>query len=144
MVTYKNESAYSGTPNLAGNRKINATHPLYPLTEVRAAIGANAAILLGTDGAKNDATDLMLDASSIIMIFKSLNPKNYRDSEWCELSKYPGQPNGLVRVAACDAYNFKPISEKLSKILDKKKKYFIKFALNSQKDMLIVSIHANT
>ena len=136
VVTFKNLSAYEGTPPEEGKSRKIADGPLYSLAEIQALSEQPDTVMLWTRRCVDKAADLGFDASGVGGLFRELSKQDYRDSEWCE--------NGKGGVAACDAYTLSRVerieaTNKLSRIV-----YFLKFALSKTgKLVLMVSCHTS-
>ena len=134
MVTFKNLSAYEGTPPKDGESRKITGGPLYKLAEIQALAATPDAVKLWTGKCRRDVANLTLDAADVGALLQELTERDYRDSEWCD--------NGKGAWAACDAYNLRrnEYVETAGKTL--RIEYFLKFALSKTgKLVLMVSCH---
>lgn len=134
MVTFKNLSAYEGTPPKDGESRKITGGPLYKLAEIQALAATPDAVKLWTGKCRRDVANLTLDAADVGALLQELTERDYRDSEWCD--------NGKGAWAACDAYNLR--RNEYVETADKtfRMKYFLKFALSkTSKLVLMVSCH---
>ncbi len=134
MVTFKNLSAYEGTPPKYGERRKIPGGPLYKLAEIQALAATPDAVYLWTGKCRRDVANLTLDAAAVGALLQELTARDYRDSEWCD--------NGKGAWAACDAYNLRrnEYVETAGKTF--RMEYFLKFAVSKTgKLVLMVSCH---
>lgn len=134
MVTFKNLSAYEGTPPKDGESRKIAGGPLYKLAEIQALATTPDAVKLWTGKCRRDVANLTLDAADVGALLQELTERDYRDSEWCD--------NGKGVWAACDAYNLRRNEYVETAGKTYRMEYFLKFALSKTgKLVLMVSCH---
>lgn len=127
-------SEYSSNPPAESGRVKIAEGPLYDLRRVQT-LALNGGLNAWTDRCDKTIYELFGgDLDSLALLMSSLQPSNYRDSEWCT--------NGRNAWAACDAYSIRRVEWVTTAGKEIPVEYFLKFAVGKTGQLvLMVSCH---
>lgn len=113
--------------------------PIYDLAAVKEILKDADNLILATRYANQNAEDLALDTDDISQMIQQLEVNNYRNSEWCKITK---PKKNKQRVAAADSYKLRltKYNEFAHKYLSAE--YYLKFFIDQgQIRVEMISIH---
>jgi len=133
MVNFIIVSEYSGGPAPGDRVKIGGD-PLYSLERVQGLVSKAGSLFLWTTKCRRDVPNLGWVEDDVADLIRSLNPSDYKDSEWCD--------NGRGAWAACDAYVIRRREWIEAARKEMTVEYFLKFAIGKTGTLvLMVSCH---
>ena len=89
MVNFIIVSEYSGGPAPGDRVKIGGD-PLYSLERVQGLVSKAGSLFLWTTKCRRDVPNLGWDEDDVADLIRSLNPSDYKDSEWCDNGRVLG------------------------------------------------------